>query len=72
MIALIHAPIVLIFLVLCLTSWEHYNLVLLEDKIYGNTYYNREKLPKTEELDQAVQMIKIYTNDDYLLYEVEK
>ncbi|HBG21979.1 MAG TPA: hypothetical protein DDW83_01845, partial [Peptococcaceae bacterium] len=43
------------------------SLVLLEDKINGDTFYNRESLPKTEELDQEAQIAKIYSNDDYLL-----
>jgi len=47
-------------------------LVLLEDKINGKTFYNRGALPEAGELDQTAQMIKVYTNDDYLLYEVRK
>ncbi len=47
-------------------------LVLLEDKINGKTFYSREALPDAGELDQTVQMIKVYTNDDYLLYDVRK
>jgi hypothetical protein len=46
------------------------SLILLEDKINGETFYNRENFPKTEELDQQVQLGKIYSNDDYLLYGV--
>lgn len=48
------------------------SLVLLEDKLYGGAFHSRQVLPKAEELDQTVQMMKIYTNDDYLLYEVKK
>jgi hypothetical protein len=44
------------------------SLVLLEDKINGETFYNRENFPKIEELDQEAQIAKIYSNDDYLLY----
>ncbi|MGB4503945.1 MAG: hypothetical protein WBI44_03490 [Syntrophaceticus sp.] len=48
------------------------SLILLEDKIYGETFYKRDELPKTETLDQEVQIAKIYNNDDYLLYEVKE
>lgn len=48
------------------------SLVLLQDKINGKTFYERNALPDMEELDQTVQMMKIYTNDDYCLYEVQK
>lgn len=47
-------------------------LVLLEDKINGKTFYKRGELPKTEELDQEVQIGKIYSNDDYMLYDVKE
>ncbi len=47
-------------------------LVLLEDKINGKTFYKRDELPKTEDLDQEAQIGKIYSNDDYMLYEVKE
>ncbi len=47
------------------------SLVLLEDKINGESFFQRDELPDTKELDQTVQMMRIYTNDDYLLYAVE-
>lgn len=48
------------------------SLVLLEDKINGKTFYDRDSLPDAGELDQTVQMMKIYTNDDYFLYMVKQ
>jgi hypothetical protein len=47
------------------------SLVLLQDKIYGESFFQRDELPDTIELDQTVEMVRIYTNDDYLLYAVE-
>jgi len=47
------------------------SLVLLEDKINGKTFFQRDQLPEAKELDRTVEMMRIYTNDDYLLYAVE-
>jgi hypothetical protein len=46
------------------------HLILLEDKIYGETFYKRDELPNAQDLDQQVQIAKIYNNNDYLLYGV--
>lgn len=47
------------------------SLILLQDKIYGESFFQRDELPDTIELDQTIEMVRIYTNDDYLLYAVE-
>lgn len=48
------------------------HLILLEDKIYGQTFYKRGELPNIEDLNQETQIAKIYNNNDYMLYKVKE